>query len=160
RPVRALGHRQQSLAVPGAAPDPPGRTAAHRPESRPTGVAPALADDPAEPAPPPELRRRLLLRPAADRPASEAAELPRVGADPGRRGGLLGAAAGPLPGLHLLGALPGQSATDRGESSAGGLARRPPGGGRFAGRPAGLRPLRLPHACTLRRPRQAAPLPV
>src|SRR5262249_22486329 len=119
RPVRALGHRQQGLAVPGAAPDPPGRTAAHRPESRPTGVAPALPDDPAEPAPPPDLCRRLLLRPPPDRPAPEAAGLPRAGADPGRRGGLLGAAAGPVPGLPLVGALPGQSATDRGASSAG-----------------------------------------
>src|SRR5262249_16960490 len=115
RPVRALGHRQQGLAVPRAAPDPPGRPAAHRPQSRPTGVAPALPDDPAEPAAPPDLCRRLLLRAAADRPAAEAAGLPRVGADPGGRGRLPGAAAGPLPGLHLLGPLPGEPATDRGE---------------------------------------------
>src|SRR5262249_41810214 len=147
-------------AVPGAAPDPPGRTAAQRPESRPTGVAPALADDPAEPPPSPDLCRRLLLRTPPDRPASEAAGLPRVGADSGRRGGLLGVAAGPLPGLHLLGPLPSESAADRGQSGAGGIARRHPRGGRFAGRPAGLRPLRLPYECALRRPRQAAPLPL
>src|SRR5262249_17041686 len=112
--------------LPGASPDSDPGASAPRTQPGTTGVASALARDPAEPAAPPDLRGGLPPRLSAHGPPLSAAGTSRYRPTRPRCRGLPRPDPRQAAGLHQLGALPGQPAAPGGQ----------PGASRGAGRPA------------------------
>ena len=154
RPIRSPRELARVATLPGPSRDPPAGSASLRAQSGEAGVASSQSGDTPKYVASSGLCRLLPSRAPRPRPAAEGARPARDGADDQQAGGLLGAAGGPLPGLHHAGALLGQP------GAAGGQPRPHRGGGGGAsgalplrGDPP-LRPLRAADDGGLQRPSQ------
>src|SRR5207302_1853642 len=110
--------------------------------ARPTGMATTLAGDAEPDAAQPNLRRRLRLRASPARRQAEGVGGEQERAAAGPDVGVESVAAGSPPGLHHLGALPGEPGADAAEPLAPGDRRGAPRRGGAVDAAAGVRHLR------------------